>query len=242
MTPHLAELLDGLMLGGAWLRHNKKSARLLISTRKHTGSWLQHAQGLLHNVGIEASVKGTRLLSVRHATLRALHARWYPRAVPFDVKLTAGALALWWSGAGTSVARGHVLRFAARSFDRASVEQLARSLGGHYGWRPEVADDRGPVLKLVQYGDRRAFEALVAPLLMPDVRARLLVAPTKPCSLGEAARRRAPRVLTAEVAAAVRQRLDDGERQADVARDVGVSQQQVSRIGRGLQWTDVSGT
>ena len=157
MTEELGNLVDGLLLGDAWLERNKSSeGRLCLSQRGDRGSWLDAVEHILSLENIEvtrstragrrATIKGRTFMGRPEVCLRTHNyqpfteqrERWYPhgsKQVPQDVHLGPVALAQWYWGDGATSKDGRRMAFHTDGFAEEDVTFLQERIRDLYGWK-----------------------------------------------------------------------------------------------------------
>lgn len=208
VTEAVLEVVDGLLLGDAWLEVNGSSeGRLGLAQRADRLSWLEQVQAEFATMTIDSSIRprpgrtsrigeqtvnGKRALQLRTAKyvpFTAQRARWYPtgiKIVPSDVRLTPRSLAHWYWGDGSLSTDGRAMSFCTDGFSWNEVEYLASRLHVIYGWTPNVYKHRGrPKLSVARRKHRLELAALIRPFCPPCFEYKLNVWDRAPSKLAE---------------------------------------------------------
>lgn len=247
VTESFLELLDGLLLGDAWIEMKIGEGRLAIQQRADRRGWLSQIRWDLMSYGVESSlsprvarnstingipVRGSASFQLRthnYTPLTRQRARWYPygsKRVPRDVRLTPRALAHWYWGDGGLANDGYAVMFSTDGLERTEVEFLIARLCDLYGWKPNIyKHQRGFKISLALFRDREEFVEMVRPFCPQCFRYKLAI------------KRRAP-VAYIEKAEQLVRLTRDGWTQKEIGSKLGMSQGWVSWALKRLEKTD----
>jgi len=210
MTPELLEVVDGLLLGDAWLEATPKGeGRLCIEqAAKHSG-WLDMVEGLFTNTRVRCTrstrkprlgeihgkvVKGNGSVMLRtrkYQPFTEQRLRWYPadvKRVPKDVRLGPIALAHWYWGDGATSNKGYRMVFHTDGFEEEDVVLLQDRLRDLYGWTPTMtrrSGREGFILSLYRAEQRAEMVELIAPFCPPCFKYKLKIKRKARCRIDE---------------------------------------------------------
>lgn len=170
MTPTLLDVVDGLMLGDAWLEVNANSeGRLCLEQIPERGDWLDMVESIFDSEGVtcsrqhrpprQARIKGREFISKGSIVLRTgkyqpfteQRSRWYvegKKRVPLDVRLTPQSLAHWFWGDGCTGNNGYRMVFHTDGFNESDVDLLQGKLRSTFGWEATKQERRKGVFTL----------------------------------------------------------------------------------------------
>ena len=198
-TDRLGELIDGLLLGDAWIELDRTSeGRLCIEQREDRQSWLIALQSEFEMAGVKcypgfreprtARIKGKVFLGKASVTLRTgkyrpftdQRNRWYPngsKRVPVDVRVGPHALAQWYWGDGSTSNSGYRMIFHTDGFPEEDVRFLQRRLHEEYGWLPTIQRRNQDcwILALSRKDHRRELVSLIRPFCPPCFGYKLII-------------------------------------------------------------------
>jgi len=207
-TEESLELIDGLLLGDAWLEKTGGSeGRLGLAQRADRKEWLEQVQRELRAGGVKSNIKprparighigkqvlrgnpSLQLRTLKYKTFTDQRLRWYPKGkkiIPLDIRLTPRALAHWYWGDGGLINTGYGVAFCTDGFTWEDVEFLASRLRLLYGWSPRVQSHRGnPRLVLSQRKHRLELVALTEPFCPDCFRYKLQVRGKAPAKIDQ---------------------------------------------------------
>lgn len=176
---------------------------------------------------------GWALYTPAYVEMQQQRLRWYPKGikrVPKDVSLTPVTVAYWFCGDGSYNADG-VLVFYTNGFLKNEVRLLAARLSTVVGIEarcvPISARPGQFIVRVGRRDDALRLKEFIEPHVPECCRYKLqYVRAALPRGSAQAK-------LSAQQAAEVRSRCADGERQAHLAAEFGVTQSAISRIARG---------
>jgi len=137
LTEEARELIDGLLLGDAFVGdHQNSEARLELTQRRTCAEWVADVGMRLETAGFDTRItdrgaRGLQLRTGKYATLTIERRRWYPlgiKIVPSDVRLTPLAISQWYWGDGCTSNNGYRMVFHTDGFQREHVEFLGTRL------------------------------------------------------------------------------------------------------------------
>jgi hypothetical protein len=190
-TEEFLELVDGLLLGDAWIEVNGNSeGRLGLEQTICHEAWLDSVEKEFAQIGVSVSrgyrrprvgfIQKRAVKSNRSAVLRTRkyvpfteqRARWYPNGekhVPDDVRLSPRALAHWYWGDGATVNDGYGMLFHTEGFDEQGVARLRFRLQAFYGWVTTQRERRPGqfTIGIYRQHDREHLASLIGPYCPP---------------------------------------------------------------------------
>ncbi|KKN88808.1 hypothetical protein LCGC14_0244150 [marine sediment metagenome] len=174
------ELVDGMLLGDAWIEQGQDNARLGIEVTKKSEGWIEQISDILtahevkHSIGYrkprEKIINGIHTRSKESVMLRTSlypnfavqRLRWYPegtKIVPRDLELTASSIAHWYWGDGST--SKYMVRLYTNNFLEKDCEFLVSCLL-EFGVSFSISKSRkNPVLSLYNNSERERFLDLV---------------------------------------------------------------------------------
>jgi len=160
LDKRILEVLDGLMLSDGSIVASGNGHRFSLGTsqKEFANYCFQRLEALC---GTEPkfypSSKGRGnwiFHTLSHVDFTQQHQRWYPngtKIIPHDVSLSPMSLLLWYYGDGTLVkgktGNSCTLRLSTDSFDRESIEMIAKRLDLELGIRSKITAERRLRLK-----------------------------------------------------------------------------------------------
>ena len=192
LTPALQSVMDGLLLGDAWVEVDARSeGRLCLEQAVSHEGWIEAVETFFTQEGVQCTRstrkprenvlhgkvikgKGGALLRTRkYRVFTEQRARWYPsglKRVPQDVDLGPLSLAHWYWGDGATSNQGYRMVFHTDGFEESEVVFLRDRLYALYGWTPKVSPrsgQKGFILTLGQASQRRDLVELIKPFCPP---------------------------------------------------------------------------
>jgi len=209
MTPALLGVIDGLLLGDAWIEVNAKSeGRLGLEQTAAHANWVLAVEAAFTHAGVQCtrSVRKPRESQINGNVIRGKgglvlrtrkyqpfteqRSRWYPegqKRVPPDVDLGPLSLAHWYWGDGATSNHGYRMVFHTDGFVEADVVFLRDSLRSLYGWTPTVSRRSGRkddfILTLSQLKQRHELVELIHPFCPPCFEYKMSIKQKAPCRI-----------------------------------------------------------
>jgi len=208
IDPNLLSIIDGLLLGDAWIELSANSeGRLCLEQTPVHESWVDAVEVALINAGIQCTRsirkprysqingnivkgKGTVMLRTRkYQPFTEQRKRWYPdgvKCIPKDVDLNPISLAHWYWGDGATSNHGYRMVFHTDGFDETDVIFLRDRLHDLYGWTPKVnrrSDQRGFILTLARVGQRNDLVRMIRPFCPPCFQYKLNIKHKASCQI-----------------------------------------------------------
>jgi len=145
VTERFLELVDGLLLGDAWIEvYGTSEGRLGLEQTCHHEAWIEAVAKEFAGLNISTNHKCRRarkksvvLRTHKYMPFTAQRHRWYPKGekrVPVDVHLSPRSLAHWYWGDGATVNDGYGMLFHTEGFNEEDVALLRARLKKVYGW------------------------------------------------------------------------------------------------------------
>jgi len=209
VTEAFLELVDGLLLGDAWIEVDGTSeGRLGLEQTVRHEPWLDSVEQEFFRIGISVSrgyrkprvglLHGRTVKSKRSATLRTRkyrpfteqRVRWYPdggKHVPSDVRLSPRALAHWYWGDGATVNEGYGMLFHTDGFAEEDVARLRSRIKTLYGWATTQRERRPGqfTIGIYRQRDRAQLAALIGPYCPPCFTGKIDIKPRAPSKISE---------------------------------------------------------